>query len=50
MKEEIGRKNILMEVTDKRKFHAFQFTGTDENINALRLPLIFLNIFVSAVS
>ncbi|VVM21342.1 hypothetical protein BSPWISOXPB_4258, partial [uncultured Gammaproteobacteria bacterium] len=25
------------EVTDKRKFHAFQFTGTDENINAIRL-------------
>jgi hypothetical protein len=26
-----------MEVTDKRKFHAFQFTGTDENIYALRM-------------
>ena len=35
--EEIGRENFLMEITDKRKFHAFQFTGTDENINAIRL-------------
>ena len=31
------KENVLMEITDKRKFHAYRFTGTDENIDAIRL-------------
>jgi hypothetical protein len=41
--EEIGRENLLMEVTEERKFHAYKFTGTDENINALRLLMQQMN-------
>ena len=37
------KENILMEITDKRKFHAYKFTGTDENINALRLLMQQMN-------
>ena len=41
--EETGRENLLIEFADKRKIHAYKFTGTDENINALRLLMQQMN-------
>ena len=40
MKENIGeeiKRNPFIEILDKRTFHAYRFTGTDENISIVQL-------------